>query len=111
MPEVDIQMLKHVVEQHVKEVGAKKAFFFGVYNNISRSQAVDGPGLAENQLLLKEASSWFAVLDGLCGFVIDKWFVFIWTKAGAPSGSPVRDQEQCPQNDLPETRLHFFGSE
>ena len=54
VPEVDTDQLRTLFEHHVKEHGVKKAFFFGSYSNIARTQAVECGGLAENYDVLKQ---------------------------------------------------------
>ena len=58
VPDVDNDQLKELLEGHVKEHGAKKAFFFGVYASIGRAEAVQCADLAENYDLLKQVSFW-----------------------------------------------------
>ena len=54
VPNVDSMMLFDVMDNYVKVTGARTAFFYGPYENISKSQAAYGPGLAHNFLLLSE---------------------------------------------------------
>jgi hypothetical protein len=54
VPKVDSDKLRHLFENHVKENGVKKAFFFGSYSNIARTQAVERAGLAENYDILRQ---------------------------------------------------------
>jgi hypothetical protein len=61
VPNVDNDQLKELLEKHVKENGAKKAFFFGVYASIARTEAVQCAGLAENYDVLKQVCLWQCV--------------------------------------------------
>ena len=61
VPEVDSDQLRNLFEQHVKENGVKKAFFFGSYSNIARTQAVECAGLVENYYILKQVAIWWQI--------------------------------------------------
>ena len=52
VPDVDPSQLLVVMENYVKTKGVHKAFVFGSYDNMTRSQAAYGPGLAKNADLL-----------------------------------------------------------
>lgn len=53
VPEVDVARLTADIDEYIRSRGVAKALFFGIYNHIYRSHAVDAEGIAFNRDFLR----------------------------------------------------------